>query len=194
MAERMRGLAVLVVIVILFYLANLALLGWWTNDPLIVRADTAQTAEPMTADPEGDSFGGAADEGTQRENYERIAQERAYDGLAAWAMWATLFTAALGLGWLLLALLRGRRVVGPADQSSLLPVWYGLLALYVAGVVALYFLHVVPLDLFRFIEARSVYTPVGIVALFGLIAFWAISVFGIPPQLRPSVTGGATFS
>ena len=194
MVERMRGLAVLVVIVVLFYLANLALLGWWTNDPLIVRAETAQMGDSSVGDPLGDSFGGSADEGSQRETYERFAQERAYDGLATWSMWTTLFTAALGLAWFLLALLRERRVFGPAGQSSLLPIWYGLVFVYVAGVVALYFFYVAPLDLFRFIEARSVYTPVGIVAVFGLIAFWAMSVFGIPPQLRPSVAGGATFS
>lgn len=185
-----RAAAVLFAVVIGLYAADLALVGWWTSDPSIVRLD--EVAQPTTNIQGEADFGSSAED--QSAAQERINQARAFDGLSTWAMATTGLVAAVLIIWFAVVFAKERRTYGPASQSSVWPYWIGLALLYVGGAVSLFFWLISPMELANFIYSMHYYLPLGLVGLFGLIAFWIASLFGIGPVLRPSVPAGARFS
>lgn len=185
-----RALGVLLGALVLLYALDLALLNWWTSDPMIVQLDAAAPADPVP-DVAADN---ASSLGDQSAAQEQLYQARAYEGLSTWAMATTGLTGLALLGWFALAFARERRTYGPASQTSAFPPWIFMVVAYAMGAVALFFWAIAPMELVRYINDLDFYLLTGVVGLLGAIAIWIASIFGIGPVLRPSVPLGARFS
>lgn len=186
-----RAAGVLVGALILLYAIDLALLNWWTSDPMFVQVDPAPAAE-STLDP---SSNDSSSLGDQTAAQEQLFQARAYEGLSTWAMATTGLAGMAILAWFAVAFTRERRTYGPASQTSAFPYWILVVVAYVAGAVAMFFWAIAPMDLVRFIaDDLDLYLLTGIVGLLGGVAIWIASIIGIGPVLRPSVPLGARFS
>lgn len=188
MLKLARAVGVLVGALILLYAIDLALLNWWTSDPMIVQLDADGPAngsvDPSAADTSGD----------QSAAQEQLYQARAYEGLSTWAVATTGLTGLILLAWFATVFARERRTFGPASQGSAFPYWILLVATYLVGAVVLFFWLIAPMELVRYINDADFYLLTGIVGFLGALAIWIASIFGIGPVLRPSVPLGARFS
>lgn len=190
MLKLARALGVLVGALILLYAADIALLSWWTSDPMIVQLDAAAPAD-SASDSSADSTSPAGD---QTAAQEQLYQARAYEGLSSWAVSTTGLTALALFAWFAVVFSRERHTFGPASQTSAFLYWIVIVLLYGAGAVALFFWMIAPMELVRYINDLDFYLLTGAVGLLGAVAIWIASIFGIGPVLRPSVPLGARFS
>ena len=190
MLKLARALVVLIGVLILLYGLDLALLKWWTSDPMIARLDAA--APPGAALPPPAESGSSLSD--QSAAQEQLFLAQAYEGLATWAASTTALTGLALLAWFAVVFSKERRTFGPASQSSAFLYWILILAAYVGGAVGLFFWAIAPMDLVRYILDLDFYLLIFGVGLMGAIAIWIASIFGIGPVLRPSVPLGARFS
>lgn len=186
MLKLARALGVLVGALILLYAIDLALLSWWTSDPMIVRLDAAAPADA--------SAGNSSSLGDQSAAQEQLYQSRAYEGLSTWAVSTTGLAGLALLAWFAVAFWRERRTFGPASQTSAFPYWILIVVAYLVGAVGLFFWAIAPMELVRYINDLDFYLLTGVVGLLGAVAIWIASIVGIGPVLRPSVPLGARFS
>jgi ABC-type Na+ efflux pump permease subunit len=184
-----RALGVLIGALILLYVIDMALLSWWTSDPMIVQQEAVVPAD--TADSSAEVDPAAGDQAAAREE---LYQARAYEGLSTWAVATTGLAGLALLLWFALVYFRERRTFGPASQASAFPYWTLVIAAYAVGAVALFFYLIAPLELVRYINDLDFYVLTGAVGLLGALAIWVASIVGIGPVLRPSVPLGARFS
>jgi hypothetical protein len=188
--DRIRPVAAPVAVFVLLGLALFLLFKFWTASPSIIRSDVAANISMRYY---GQETGDEATENAPADTSNPVAvqtellQQNVFSGLTRWA--ATLLTLALVLavGWSLLAAYRERVVFGPGGQSSLLVAWIGGALIYGAGVVAAYFLVLVPANLGASIAATDVALATVGTGLAGLLGYWLATAYGASPVMRPSV-------